>query len=94
MLALIGTASYLFLVHRLADSFHTSYPRSVTLTQLYFPLLAVVSSQEDFHLQDRTHAGRTTLSPGIKPGVSGLWHPWHRPSAGLACAKRRLRCED
>jgi hypothetical protein len=26
---------------------------------LYFPLLAVVSSQEDFHLQDRAHAGRT-----------------------------------
>jgi hypothetical protein len=74
MLALIDTASYLFFVNQLADSFRTSSPRSVTLTQLYFPLLAVVSSQEDFHLQDRTHAGRTTLSPGLKPGVSGLRH--------------------
>jgi hypothetical protein len=27
---------------------------------LYFPLLAVVSSQEDFHLQDRAHAGHTS----------------------------------
>jgi len=23
--------------------------------------------------------------------VSGLWHSWHRPSAGPECAKRRLR---
>src|SRR5664279_2419572 len=59
MLALIDTASYLLFVNQLADSFRTSSPRSVTLTQLYFPLLAVVSSQEDFHLQDRAHAGRT-----------------------------------
>ena len=59
MLALIGTASYLVFVHRLTDSLHTSSPRLVTLTQLYFPLLAVVSSQEDFHLQDHAHAGRT-----------------------------------
>jgi hypothetical protein len=31
----------------------------VTLTQLRFTSLAVVSSREDFHLQDRAHAGRT-----------------------------------
>ena len=52
-------ASYLILVHRLTVSFHASFPRSVTLTQLHFLSLAVVSSREDFHLQDRAHAGRT-----------------------------------
>ena len=61
MLALIGIASCLVFVHQLADSFHTSSPRSVTLTQLYFPLLAVVSSQEDFHLQDRAMLGAHIL---------------------------------
>jgi hypothetical protein len=72
MLALIGTASYLFFVHRLADSFRTSSPHSVTLTQLYFPLLAVVSSQEDFHLQDLTHAGSTTRSRDESRGFRTL----------------------
>ena len=38
---------------------HASFPRSVTLTQLRFTSLAVVSSREDLHLQDRAHAGRT-----------------------------------
>ena len=32
---------------------------SVTLTQLRFTSFAVVSSREDFHLQNRAHAGRT-----------------------------------
>jgi len=59
LLALLGCASYLVLVHRLTVSFHASFPRSVTLTQLHFFSLAVVSSREDFHLQDRAHAGRT-----------------------------------
>ena len=58
-LALIGHASYLVFVHRLTDSLHTSFPRSVTLAQLCFTSLAVVSSREDFHLQDCAHAGRT-----------------------------------
>jgi len=74
MLALIDTASYLFFVNQLADSFRTSSPRSVTLTQLYFPLLAVVSSQEDFHPQDRAHAGRTyplVVRDHEHPGSSG-----------------------
>jgi hypothetical protein len=71
MLALIGIASYLVFVHRLTDSFRTSSPRSVTLTRLYFPLLAVVSSQEDFHPQDRAHAGRTH-SPRLKGEDSQL----------------------
>ncbi len=54
-----GHASYLVFVHRLTDSLHTSFPRSVTLAQLCFTSLAVVSSREDFHLQDCAHAGRT-----------------------------------
>jgi len=59
LLALLGTASYPVLVHRLTASLHASSPRSVTLTQLRFTSLAVVNSREDFHLQDRAHAGRT-----------------------------------
>ena len=47
--------------NRLTDSLHTSFPRSVTLAQLCFTSLAVVSSREDFHLQDCAHAGRTPL---------------------------------
>ena len=39
-----------------------SFPRSVTLTQLRFTSLAVVSSQADWHLQDRAHAGRTNTA--------------------------------
>src|SRR5699024_10486123 len=50
---------YPVLVHRLAASLHASFPRSVTLTQLRFTSLAMVYSWEDFHLQDRAHAGRT-----------------------------------
>jgi hypothetical protein len=38
---------------------HASFPRSVTLAQLRFTSLAVASSREDLHLQDRAHAGRT-----------------------------------
>ena len=59
LLALVGIASYPILVHRLADSFHASFPRSVTLAQLHFPSFAVVSLGADFHRQDRAHAGRT-----------------------------------
>jgi hypothetical protein len=59
-LALIGTASYPVLVHRLAVSLHTSSPRSVALPQLCFTSLAVVSSRRDFHPQECAHAGRTT----------------------------------
>jgi len=59
LLALLHPASYSVLVHRPAISFRASTPRSVTLTQLHFLSLAVVSLQEDFHLQDHAHAGRT-----------------------------------
>ena len=58
-LALLGAASYPVLVHRPAVSLHASFPRSVALTQLRFASLAVASSREDLHLQDRAHAGRT-----------------------------------
>ena len=69
LLALIGTASYPVLVHRLTVSLLASFPRSVTLTQLRFTSLAVVSSREDFHLQDRAHAGRTSKGPGACRGL-------------------------
>lgn len=59
LLALLHRTSYPILVHRLTGSFRTSSPRSVALTLLHFLSLAVVSSREDFHLQDRAHAGRT-----------------------------------
>ncbi len=72
LLALIGTASNLVLVHRLEVSLHASSPRSVTLTQLRFASFTVDSLREDFHLQDRTHAGRThwPRRTGGPPGES------------------------
>jgi len=45
---------------------HASFPRSVTLTQLRFASLAVASSREDLHLQDRAHAGRTRKKGSAK----------------------------
>ncbi len=59
LLALIGAALYRVLVHRLTVSLHASSPHSVTLMQLRFASVAVDSFREDFHLQDRAHAGRT-----------------------------------
>ncbi|MHB8255605.1 MAG: ATP-binding protein [Acidiferrobacter sp.] len=59
LFALIDCASYPVFVHRLTVSFRASSPRSVALTQLHIFSLTVVSSREDFHLQDRAHAGRT-----------------------------------
>ena len=69
LLALLGTASYPVLVHRLTASLHASSPRSVTLTQLRFTSFAVVNSREDFHLQDRAHAGRTKKAARGSPLV-------------------------
>jgi hypothetical protein len=66
LLALVNVASYPVLVHRLTVSLCTSFPRSVTLTQLCFTSLAVASSREDFHLQDRAHAGRTMRRPAAR----------------------------
>ena len=39
------------------------FPRSVALTQLRFTSLTVASSREDFHLQNRAHAGRAKRNP-------------------------------
>ena len=59
LLALIGNALYLVLVHRLAVSLDASSPRSVALPQLRFTSLAVISLRRDFHPQECAHAGRT-----------------------------------
>jgi hypothetical protein len=37
----------------------TSFPRSVTLTQLYFASLVVTNLRRDLHPQVCAHAGRT-----------------------------------
>lgn len=59
-LALVGFAFYPVLVHRLTVSLHASSPRLVTRTQLRFASFVVVNLREDFHLQERAHAGRTS----------------------------------
>jgi hypothetical protein len=61
-LALLGSAFYPILVHRLAVSLYASSPRSITLPQLRFASLAVVSSRRDLHPQECAHAGRTQKS--------------------------------
>lgn len=94
-LALLHVASYRVFVHQPAVLFHTSSPRSVALTQLCFPSLAVASSREDFHLQDCAHAGRTS-SPGPKgPGFSEADMKDHAASGictSSAALWRRLGC--
>ena len=74
-LALIGTASNPVSVRRPAVSLHASFPRSVTLPQLRFASIAMVSFWEDFHLQGVPHAGRTNNEPpdffGGSAGVAG-----------------------
>ena len=62
-LALVGTAFYPILVHRLAASLHASSPHSVALMQWRFASFAVINLREDFHLQDCAHAGRTMKKP-------------------------------
>ena len=80
-LALLGNASYLVLVHRLAVSLHASSPRLVTLTQLRFASFTVISSWEDFHLQDRAHAGRTAKGAA----------PKRRPQGGARTGRTQTR---
>ncbi len=65
-LALLGSALYPVLVHRLAVSLHASSPHSVALMQLRFTSFAVANLREDFHLQDRAHAGRTTIRSWLR----------------------------
>jgi hypothetical protein len=57
--ALLLSALYPVLAHRLAVSLHASFPHSVTLMQLRFASLAVINLREDFHLRECAHAGRT-----------------------------------
>ncbi len=55
---------------------HASFPHSVALMQLRFTSLAVVSSREDFHLQECAHAGRTKKSPaerGLDPKLEAVY---------------------
>ena len=59
-LALLGSAFYPVLVHRLTASIHASFPHSVTLMQLRFSSFVVINLREDLHLQECAHAGRTT----------------------------------
>ena len=42
----------------------TSFPRSVTLTQLYFASLVVTNLRRDLHPQVCAHAGRTIKKTG------------------------------
>jgi hypothetical protein len=58
-LALLGSAFYPVLVHRLAVSLNASSPHSVTLMQLRFASFAVINLQWDLCPQERAHAGRT-----------------------------------
>ena len=46
-----------------------SFPQSVTLMQLRFTSLTVVSLQEDLHLQECAHAGRTKKRTALKSAV-------------------------
>jgi hypothetical protein len=58
-LALLVVASHPLLVHRPAVALPASFTPSSRSDALRFASLAVTSSREDFHLQDRAHAGRT-----------------------------------
>ena len=63
-LALLGSAFYPVLVHRLAASLHASSPPSVALRQLRFASFAVINLRRDFHPQECAHAGRTSKRDG------------------------------
>ena len=65
-LALLRSAFYTVLVHRLAASIHASFPQSVTLLPLRFSSFAVINLRWDLHPQEDAHAGRT-----IKKGRLG-----------------------
>ena len=69
-LALLGSAFYPVLVHRLAASLHAYSPRSVALTQLRFASFAVTNAREGFHLKACARAGRTKTKPGKRLACS------------------------
>ena len=76
-LALLGSAFYPVLVHRLAASLHASFPHSVTLMQLRFASFAVINLRRDLHPQECAHAGRTKKSPNrSRLGLLAFW--WAR----------------
>ncbi|WP_207389750.1 hypothetical protein, partial [Stutzerimonas kirkiae] len=58
-LALLGSAFYPVLVHRLADYALRFLPTLVAFTQLRFTSFAVISLRWDLHPQECAHAGRT-----------------------------------
>ena len=57
----------------------TSFPRSVTLTQLYFASLVVTNLRRDLHPQVCAHAERTTKNPpqAMRAGGMGCLHLQH-----------------
>jgi hypothetical protein len=61
-LALLGSAFYPVLVHRLAVSLAASFSRLLTLAALRFAWVATTNSPEDFHLRAIVHAGHTRAS--------------------------------
>jgi len=69
-LALLGSAFYPILVHRLAAALHASSPHSVTLVQLRFASLAVINSWRDLHPQECARAGRTSRTAPEGPFAS------------------------
>ena len=71
-LALLGSAFYPVLVHRLAASLHASFPHSVTLMQLRFTSFAVISLRRDLHPQECAHAGRTKAKSRASPAFLKL----------------------
>ena len=76
-LALLGSAFYPVLVHRLAASLHASFPHSVTLMQLRFASFVAINSRRDLHPQECAHAGRTWKRP-VSPTRAFLLGWWSR----------------
>jgi len=67
LLALMHTAFYPVLVHRLAVSLRASSPRLVALTQLRFTTFAVVNSREDY-----SDKGANCLTLSVAPNLRWL----------------------
>ena len=62
-LALLGSAFYPVLVHRLAASLHASSPNSVALMQLRSASFAVINLRRELHPQECAYAGRIKNQP-------------------------------
>ena len=85
-LALLGSAFYPVLVHRLAASIHASSPHSVTLMQLRFTSFAVISLRRDLHPQECARAGRTMKKAARRRPLRSRWQ--------LARGERAIRRSD